>query len=38
MFDENNLICLCFTCNNQLGTKDKLDFGWNVPDEYEPNL
>ncbi|HFJ9456971.1 TPA: HNH endonuclease [Bacillus cereus] len=38
MFDENNLICLCFTCNNQLGTKNKLDFAWNVPDEYEPIL
>lgn len=25
-FDNNNLICLCDTCNKQLGTKDKLDF------------
>ena len=25
-FDNDNLICLCDTCNKQLGTKDKLDF------------
>lgn len=26
MYDENNLICLCKTCNLQLGTSGKLDF------------
>ncbi|PEY76277.1 HNH endonuclease [Bacillus thuringiensis] len=38
IFEESNLITLCNVCNSQLGTKDKLDFEWNVPDEYEPVL
>lgn len=25
-FDDENLLCMCKTCNQQLGTKDKLDF------------
>ena len=28
IFEDENLICLCSTCNKQLGTKDKLDFEW----------
>lgn len=28
MYEDENLICLCSTCNKQLGTKDKLDFEW----------
>lgn len=30
MFDDENLVCLCSTCNKQLGTKDKLDFEWDA--------
>lgn len=26
VFDESNIICVCKTCNLQLGTKNKLDF------------
>ncbi|CAK8580911.1 HNH endonuclease [Priestia megaterium] len=37
-FDEDNLICLCDTCNKQLGTKDELDFSWSVPEAYEFKL
>lgn len=33
IFDDSNLVCLCETCNKQLGTKDKLDFEWK-PDEF----
>lgn len=29
-FDKSNLITICRTCNTQLGTKDKLDFDWEV--------
>lgn len=29
-FEDSNLITLCKTCNNQLGTKDKLDFDWEM--------
>lgn len=28
MYDENNVITVCKTCNLQLGTSDKLDFEW----------
>ena len=28
MYDENNVIAVCKTCNLQLGTNDKLDFEW----------
>lgn len=28
-WDDDNLICICATCNKSLGTKDKLDFKWN---------
>ncbi|WP_407707511.1 HNH endonuclease [Bacillus mycoides] len=38
MFDEDNLMCLCATCNKQLGTKDKLDFEYEKPNEYIPIL
>lgn len=30
MFEDYNLVCLCATCNKQLGVKDKLDFEWNT--------
>lgn len=33
MFEDSNLICLCSTCNKQLGTKDKLDFEWTAKEE-----
>lgn len=33
MFEDSNLVCLCSTCNKQLGTKDKLDFEWTVNEE-----
>ena len=33
MFDENNIIAICQTCNVQLGNDDKLDFKWNPPDD-----
>lgn len=29
-FDKSNLITICRTCNAQLGTKDELDFDWEV--------
>lgn len=29
-FSPRNLITLCQTCNNQLGTQDYLDFDWNA--------
>lgn len=38
MFEEDNLMCLCATCNKQLGTKDKLDFEYEKPNEYKPIL
>lgn len=37
-FDESNLICLCMTCNKQLGTKEQLDFDYEIPEEYEYSL
>lgn len=38
-FEDSNLLCLCDTCNKQLGTKDVLDFEVNVKDdEYVFNL
>ena len=30
-WEETNLVTLCRLCNTQLGTKDKLDFEFNVP-------
>ena len=38
-FEDSNLMCLCDTCNKQLGTKDKLDFEWSgstieIPDNF----
>lgn len=33
MYNNDNLITLCKTCNLQLGTSDKLDFEWSVPKE-----
>lgn len=32
MYDEDNVITLCQTCNVQLGTSDKLDFEWEKPE------
>lgn len=32
-YDIDNLICVCRTCNLQLGTTDKLDFEWENNDE-----
>lgn len=29
-WEEDNLITLCMSCNNQLGTSDKLDFKWKI--------
>lgn len=31
--DINNIICVCRTCNLQLGTSDKLDFDWALQEE-----
>ena len=28
MYDEDNIVAVCKTCNLQLGTSDKLDFEW----------
>ena len=28
-WDDNNLICICSSCNKSLGTRNKLDFEWN---------
>lgn len=33
IFDEDNVITLCQTCNIQLGISDKLDFKWEKPEE-----
>lgn len=38
MYDEDNLICLCKTCNLQLGVKGILDFDRIVKDEIIHNL
>lgn len=32
-FDKKNLITICRTCNAQLGTKDELDFYWEIRDD-----
>ena len=32
IYDENNVITLCQTCNVQLGISDKLDFKWEKPE------
>ena len=32
-FEESNLVTLCRTCNAQLGTKEELDFDWEVPSD-----
>lgn len=32
-FDDNNLVCVCDTCNKQMGTKDVLDFEWNIEEK-----
>ena len=37
MFEDDNLICLCATCNKQLGTKDNLDFEWDASKYKEIN-
>lgn len=34
-FDDSNLICICMTCNNTLGTKDILDFNWDFEEEFK---
>lgn len=36
--EESNLITVCQTCNLQLGTKDKLDFNWELKEENEINI
>lgn len=28
MYEDSNLICVCGTCNRQIGTKEHLDFEW----------
>lgn len=28
-YEDSNLICICGTCNRQIGTKEELDFEWN---------
>lgn len=33
MWDEENLMCICGTCNKILGTKDKLDFDYETRQE-----
>lgn len=32
IYDDSNLICLCKTCNLQLGIQEELDFEWTPPD------
>ncbi len=34
-WNESNLATLCRTCNAQLGTKDKLDFNFEIGKEDE---
>jgi len=38
--EPSNLLCHCQLCNTQSGTKDKLDFIWEAPNErgFEPVL
>lgn len=38
MYDENNVITVCKTCNLQLGTSDKLDFEWQNDKNVEMRL
>ena len=38
MYDENNTITMCKTCNLQLGIQDKLDFEWSPPEKEGYNL
>ena len=40
MFEESNLITLCQSCNTHIGTKEQLDFDWEIQTEslYEPVL
>ena len=38
MFDEQNIIAICRTCNVQLGTKDKLDFKWTLDNSEEDDF
>lgn len=38
MWDENNLITVCHTCNCQLGISDELDFEWQPPEPHEYNF
>lgn len=33
IFEDSNLICLCKTCNLQLGIKEELDFEWQQQEE-----
>lgn len=28
MYEDSNLICICGSCNRQLGTREELDFQW----------
>lgn len=37
-YTESNLITLCKSCNTSIGTKEELDFDWQVPDERKPVL
>lgn len=37
MFEDSNLVCICSTCNKQLGTKNKLDFEWDNSKSTEIN-
>lgn len=36
MWDEDNLICLCRSCNSFKGDNDYLDFEWEPPKGYNP--
>lgn len=38
MYEDDNLITLCKSCNIQMGTNDKLDFKWEVPKEDDIKL
>lgn len=31
IYEDSNLICICGTCNKQLGIKEELDFEWTPP-------
>lgn len=30
-YEDSNLICICGTCNRQIGTREQLDFEWKPP-------